>query len=469
MSPYYGYYAGGGTNVGSVTTQPTLIQHVTSSANPVGLGESGNNFKFTLPNAVGAGNCLILGITYNDTDTATVTDNNGNTWPVSPAVSADSTDYTSEIFVLPNANAGVTTITVSFGSARIPFQYTISEFCNVATTSPVNGTASAAAQLGPSLSTGSFTPGNNNASGGNLIWNYYAIGGPAGGNPTSFVPGGSFVLLDGDIAWTNGQGLPHAAQYYVQATSAAINPGITTTGDSADHWDCVAIALKAASAGTQAPAGIRVGKINHFTTTTPPAAWKFQIPATGNLRVLTTANYQGITDITSVVDSEGNTWNVVEGAADQPYLFWWPNAAANPNLTVTVNISGGSPTATMLFWDVQNASASPLDAMAGVSSTNVNSQTTVNGQPPITPTQSGGLVIAVMGIGDGPGLGFNTGAPAGAIFDFVNYTGQTDLSRMDNSDCCAHLYNSSTAALNWNWTITSQASNSVSSTAAAFK
>ena len=63
------------------TNTPTLIQHVASSANPVGVGISGNAFKIPLPNAVGAGNALILGITYPHGKTVTITDNNGNTWP----------------------------------------------------------------------------------------------------------------------------------------------------------------------------------------------------------------------------------------------------------------------------------------------------------------------------------------------------------------------------------------------------
>src|SRR5258708_29636601 len=186
---------------------PTLVQHVSSSANPVGVGISGNNFKFTLPNPVGSGNCLILGMSYPSGNTATVTDNNGNIWPVSPAVSGSAGvgNYVASIFVLPNAKAGLTSITVSFGSAVIPFNYTISEFNNIAAVNPVNGTSQTANKAGSSLTTGSFTPGNNDANGGNLIWNYYAISRGASGNPTSWVSGGGFTLLDADRAWITNQ------------------------------------------------------------------------------------------------------------------------------------------------------------------------------------------------------------------------------------------------------------------------
>src|SRR5262249_49913630 len=83
------------SNTSSATTLatspgvPTLIQHVASSTNPVGIGIAGNNFKIPLPNPVGAGNALILGITYPSGNSPTITDNNGNAWPATAAVAAD--------------------------------------------------------------------------------------------------------------------------------------------------------------------------------------------------------------------------------------------------------------------------------------------------------------------------------------------------------------------------------------------
>ena len=453
-------------------TSPALIQHVSSSANPVGVGISGNAFKFRMPNPIGAGNCLVLGITYPNGSTPTITDNNGNTWPGSPTVTANpgSGTYIGSIFVLPNANAGATDITVTFGSAIIPFQYTLSEVCGVATSSTVNGTQQAVGITGASLPTGAFTPGNNDANGGNIIWNYIALAGGASANPTSWVSGGSFTLLDADIAWTTNQGFPHASQWFIQTTSASINPTITATADTTNGYNCLAVALKIANAGTAAPVGIRVNKVIHQTSNIPPSpTWKLQCPAVGNLRVLATCNSAAFTSISSITDSEGQTWTMVEGAADEPYMFYCPNRSANPNLTVTVNLSAGSPTLTWLFYDISGANTSPFDVAAGVQSTTANGLTVVNAQPPITPTVANGVTIAVMGIGQGPGLGFASGAPAGAVFDLVNYTGETDFDLMENADCQAHLYYSTTAAQSWNWAITSRGSNTVFSTAIAFK
>src|SRR5262245_11319412 len=106
--------AGSSQSGGGALPSPQFVQHIASSTNPEGLGVAGNAYKLPLPNAVGAGNCLILAITYPNGNTPTVTDNNSNSWPGSPTVSADagSGKYVAAIFVLPNANAGLTTLTV---------------------------------------------------------------------------------------------------------------------------------------------------------------------------------------------------------------------------------------------------------------------------------------------------------------------------------------------------------------------
>ena len=154
--------------------------------------------------------------------------------------------------------------------------------------------------------------------------------------------------------------------------------------------------------------------------------------------------------------------------ADEPQIWYSANTTPNPNLTVTIHGAGG-PTITVLFYDISGAAANPLDVAAGVPSTDVSNQTTVNNMPSITPTTANGLVIAVMGLGQGPGLGLNTGAPTGAVFDLVTYTGELDLDLMENADGQAHFYNASTATVNWNWLITANPNNSAFATAVAFK
>jgi hypothetical protein len=89
--------------------------------------------------------------------------------------------------------------------------------------------------------------------------------------------------------------------------------------------------------------------------------------------------------------------------------------------------------------------------------------------PVIATTGANELVIATMGIGDGPGLGVASGAPGGAVWDLPTYSGETDLDLMENADAAAHAYAAAASTEHWNWTITSNGDNSCSAEAVAFK
>ena len=66
--------------------------------------------------------------------------------------------------------------------------------------------------------------------------------------------------------------------------------------------------------------------------------------------------------------------------------------------------------------------------------------------------------------------GLDVGSPAGAIFDLVHYTGETDFDTMDNADCKAHVYNSDLSPEHWNWIVSNGgAVTSYSSMAVHFK
>lgn len=77
---------------------------------------------------------------------------------------------------------------------------------------------------------------NNNANGGNLIWNTVSEGhGQANGDPTGWSAASAFTLLDADIAWKNDSGFPDASQWTVQTTAASVDPLLTSTDDNADN------------------------------------------------------------------------------------------------------------------------------------------------------------------------------------------------------------------------------------------
>jgi hypothetical protein len=468
--------SGSGPPAGATGGLPVLIQHVASSANPVGVGIPGSNYKIPLPNPVLAGDALVLGITYPHGGRATITDTLGQTWPAA-SITEDggSGNNVTNIFVLCGSAGGNETITVGGTGNSLPFQYTASEFNKVATAGCVDGTVGGS-NLSPSgsavISPGSFTPTiNNDANGGHIIWSYTAVSGGANGNPTSWSAAGGFSLLDADIAWINKQGFPHASQWYVQTKDASVSPTITSTGDTIDSFNSASVSLLVANKGGAMPSGIHVNKIIHQTWTALSSGGTLSLllPTTGNLRVLAFPAGQNNIDVTSITDSDGGAWTLEQTGGDSAQIWFAGNRPANPTLKVAIHTSGSSPTNSARFYDVQGAAASPFDVAAGTDLTPCSSVTTIANQPTITPTGTNELVIATMGIGDGPGLGLASGAPSGAVWDLTTYTSEMDLDLMENADGLAHVYNTTTATEHWNWTITSNGDNSCSSEAVAFK
>ena len=463
-------------STGSTGAAPILIQHVASSANPVGIGIPGNNYKIPLPNSVHAGDALVLAITYPHGNLITISDTLRQIWSSASIVEdGGANNYATAIYVRCGSAGGSETITVGLSGSVLPFEYTVSEFNNVAAANCVDGSVGGA-NLSPGsagvVNPGSFTPlTNNNAEGGHVIWNYTALSSPADGNPTSWSPASGFTLLDGDIAWINKQGFPHASQWSIQTQQAAATPSITSTGDTADTFNSASVSLLAASAGGATPSGIHINKIIHQTwvALSSGATLRLQLPTTGNLRVLAFAAGQNNIQITSITDSDNSAWSLEQTNGNSAQIWYAANRPANANLIVSIHTSGASPTNSARFFDVQGAAAAPLDVAAGTDLTPCSSQTTIANQPTITTTGANELVIATMGIGDGPGRGMASGAPTGAVWDLTTYSAENDTDLMENADALAHVYTTSASTEYWNWTITPNGDNSCSSEAVAFK
>lgn len=463
---------------GGALPVPAMVQHVMGGSNPSpgGTSNPGNNFEFTLPENLGANNCVILEMNATSGSViSSITDNLGNSWPTTSAVLADAGagNMMLGVWLLLGCLSGGATITVSYTGNINNFQYDITELNNIATSGALNGTKTTGSSpiSGPSLSVGSFTPGNNDANGGNLIYACFACSNiTANSNPTSWVPSGGFSLLSADISWNTGEGLPHASMMLVQTTHAAINPSITATGDSADTFNCVAIALKAANAGTPRPAGMRIVAIHHFSTVNFPGSagtYPLQAPCHGNMRYLVGMDPNNT--ITSVTDSESNSWtkDPTITANQHWYLF---NTVINSSLIMTVHGSGPDNKQSWRFIDVIGAATTNVvDTAVNVNVSNT-SGSTMNDAPTMSPSSgTGGMMIASVQLGTGPGLGFAPGAPAGAVFDLVNYTGEIDNDYMDNADLMGHAhYPAGGGTYNWNWTITNNGTNALGG-AIAFK
>jgi len=470
-SPASATTTGGGGGPGV----PRLVQHLSSTSNAIGksIDLGGNDFRFTLPEPVLAGNALVLGVAYGASGVLAatpVTDTNG-AWPTAPAATVVGADHRLAIFVLPNAAAGVHTLTVHFTGLVIPFQYTVSEFSGIATSNPVSGSAGASDVSAPAISSGTFTPANNDANGGNLVWSlFWDDASPGLGHEvTTFAAGAGFTLLDADIGWHDDASVHHASEWTVQATAAPITPSMSVAmTPSNDPFIGLSVALRAANAGTPPGAGMRVVRILHFTNQTLPVGpFTLQAPSSGNLLVLVTHEDNVIT-IGGVTDSAGNTWTKTQPETDEPQLWSAASAATGPNLKLTLAIGGTPQPASFTIYDIAGAAAAPVGASAGAPSRDLTNLSSTSDFPLLTPSAANGIAIAACILGQGPATGFAAGAPEGAIFDFVHYTGQTDGSTMNNSDCRAHVTTTSTAPLHWNWVLTPIPNNSGSATSVHF-
>lgn len=462
-------------------TTPQLVQMIASSCNPLSYyGDvTGNNFAYTLPNANFAGNAMWVFCSWPSSASApTISDNINGTWPSAKATLAGGAGKQSVSFhLITGIAAGVTTVTATFGSAIGLFQWDIGVHSNITGFGSAQG---AAAVAGPTLATGSFTPPNNNANGGNLILSYFSnnVQTTTAVGPSPWVAGSGHTLLEADATglWSgatgNLGGFNHATQYDLQTTSAAINPGMTATGDTTYAYNCLAVALTVGTAGQGPPStGIYVVKIIHQSipalggsdnTTATTAA--IQVPWTGNLRFCygTTANTGGNVILASMLtDSDAYTWTNwsaqwpnTNAPTGQSLWGYAENTTADPNATLTIATGTGfNGYCSFAFFDIANAAAAAFDNFQGdFIPANLNDVSAVYNFPVITPFVNKGLTIAGSGLAVGPGL--SVVSPVGGIFDYIGYTGQSDGSNFDNSNVCGHYYFNSNAIQNWGWTIT---------------
>ncbi len=448
---------------------PTLIQHASSAANEWNQYPdlANNNYKLRLPNAVGSGNGLVLFVTYDKDLTVSVSDNINGGWG-SAITTATGNLYRSSAFVYPNTGSGLITLTLHFSGGNRMFQFELGEWSNLATISPVSGSTSATGDRGEALACGSFTPTDNNANGGNLVLAYYGLSDICTDHPTAITKGSGFTLLSADITAINNDVFPHALQYQVQTSSAAINPGITFTGDTGNYFNCVAISLKAANAGTPQPAGIRIKKFTSQTTRTTSAGdIKMQLPTTGNDTVLIIHEHPYV-DLSGITDSKGNTYTR-RGPADGTNVYHTTNSTPAEDLVITFHFNTRCDRFTIMAFDIENASTSPFDNVAGLDNVSLQGQSVWNDAPTLTPNYANGLTIAFSAYGLGPAWGFNTGYPASANFITTTYDNKTDADWLDNASGLAVLYHTSTATQHWNWDMETQSQNTGWATAIAFK
>lgn len=440
---------------------PALVQHVSTAYLCFNGAGAGDDFTRYLSNKVQAGNGIIIGVSYQHGTSPTISDNNGNTWGAASETTdigsaTDGTQAGTSLFYLQSANAGYTQFKIHFGATVFVTDYFIAEFCNLGA---FNNGVAAGNVTAPNLACGPFTPGN-----GNLVIAYYAPFATIAGSMTGWTPGVGFSLIHGDFSGTAANQRPHCAEYLVQSGAGSINPGVTASG-STDAFNCVAISINAASAGSPMPTSGQIwvpGIFNHTEFVAPGNPMVMKCPLLGTARVL----FSGVAgSITGITDSASGSWTKLTSGVSIGEMWWSTGNAPNANLTI--NVAGGGQFTTRLL-DIANVdNTSP--PVTSTSQAGCGGVSSISNAPSIVPGVSSGAAFAYCPLGQGPV--FSVTSPAGAIPDMGLYPPlESDTDTLDNADGIAHVsFSSNPGTINFNWTIFNAVSNNFGAVAISFK
>jgi hypothetical protein len=472
-----------GTGTSSTPGIPTLVQHVhgsntlSSSQGPSWIGGPNNTYTTYLANPTQAGNAIIVGMRFDNSQTPTITvsDDKSNTYNIGN-VSVDATNNNKfAIYYALNVAAGTRKINVLLSSSTAATQFAVeaSEFYNVAQVSALDGNAGTTG-TSTTVATGSVTPTTS----GDLV---YQIATQGTGSLVTYTVGSqpniTWSLLSADTQ------KPFAVQYGVYNSTAAFNP--TMTQSSIVNFETAAIFLKPATSGSAAPAGIRVNRISHnslWSSGTGGPGFStsqvLQFPSVGPMLVAATTTGGGSLndDVTSITDNNGNTWLQCgpgnTGGNHTSHVYYVANATTGNGELVTVHSINNTGDSTVMLYDVSGASTtSPCDTSASASGNQTTAVSSLVG-PTVTPTTINGLVFGVIQQYNGTVVSLSNAA----ILNDAELFSQENLNGPENVDQnggYAHFYNSTTNPVNFTWNYQLDGSNTPedfwNSYAAAFK
>jgi hypothetical protein len=142
------------------------------------------------------------------------------------------------------------------------------------------------------------------------------------------------------------------------------------------------------------------------------------------------------------------------------------------------------------MYDLAGAAVAPLDTAATAANastlTNTNSGATWNtatqgaagasfsDEASITPSTAGEFMIDFGQVGNGPATGCNgVGGTSNGTYDYVTFTqgntGAGDNNGLSNGDVACHFYDSTTAVVNFGFTMNNSTTSAIESIAVALK
>jgi trimeric autotransporter adhesin len=434
----------------SSTATPMLV-HSLSAASMAAAGDgapqSGNAFKIEFTGSMGTGtlasNLLVLKITYPSGSTvSSIADNQSSTYTLGPTVTSNTggANWITSLYYSPGVAAGVNLITVTFSAAVSEFHFSAQEYSGVATSSPADGSCTGTGAEPISCSAAITTTSNGDlivSSAMDAQNNAFLCGDTS----TAIAPGGSFVFDAADPYCS------YADAEYVQPTSGSITPSFTFSTNT-DDFNIVAMAFKAANSGTN-PTGMNIRHLQKVLLNIGAASQPYYFVSTGNLIVATTDVGGDSDSVTLGGCSSGpaSPWTkrvpTTGTMADEPQIFFIPNAATSTNLECTATMSASTFIGILAIYDVFNAATSPEDTdSTGYSGAGAS----LTSAPSVTPTTQPGIAFDAMNCGTGPVL------TAGGLFDNTPFTGEVDAGGLNNGDGWQHVFYTSTNAIDFSWT-----------------
>jgi hypothetical protein len=302
---------------------------------------------------------VIVGFTFANNPTATVTDDQGDSYAL--VASGYNSAHTQSIGIAAavGVKAGARVISLCFSAdPGGNVQPMASEFANVVA---IDGTGTTNSGSGTTAAAGSLTPSAD----GDLVYQIVtSLSLVQTGFTASTQSGTAWNLLSADLmdGW--------AGQYGVYGSTSPINPSLSL-GQS-DSWLSAAVLLKAGTAGGS-PGGLRIVHLVHenLPETVPaggtgsewPNPTLLELPCSGNLLV---AMVGGGTPVYSsgISDTLNGAWTQAGLSQAGTQAFYVPSAACPNVLDVTadwVGTVGPYNDYTILFYDVAGAASSPYD------------------------------------------------------------------------------------------------------------
>jgi hypothetical protein len=433
-------------------TAPTLVQHVSGSNTRNNGFLSPFCYSYQLPGLTTAGNSVVVGFTFKNQPTPTVTDDKGDSYTIAENF-FDSTDGQSVgIAVAFNVAVGARVINLCFSSdPGGNVQPMATEFDNL---TGVDSSGTGNQGTGTSVTAGNMTP----TASGDLVYQVVAsLSGTL--NQSSFTAGSqpniTWNLLSADLmdGW--------AGQYGLYNATSVINP--TMSMGTSGNWVSAAILLRTGNSGS-VPSGMRIVHLVHENIPTHTSAGgtgsafpnplSLQFPSSGNLLGAMIGGGNNSQTVTSMTDTNNNTWSqagstfVISGN-DTVQTYYAGNATSSGNLGLTLNWTVGLGDFTIFFYDVVGAASSPLDTTAG--NTGIQTATGNLTMPfTITPATPNEIVFAEV-IWD-----FNTGTGLlGQLFDTNIFSGESlsGPEPVDQNNGWGHVITTTTTApIGFTWT-----------------